>query len=220
MVARGLETFEKKWGVEPHMHLSLHNDLDSARMDTPKPEVILGMPDQKLQQVKQVHKITMPDTQLVRIKPKKDMPTQNNWTRRGKSKQQQQNTLSQRTRERDVPTTLQEPQKNKKEELATQKTQDAALYKGHRERPSNSNQTPDDPNQKRKGNVKWLASQEHHRPQHTSPNNEERPYFLIEGTSNRPWYLKLTWRNRHEWKTHHRPGHHETLKKTHHPMVG
>ena len=96
-VAQGLETLEKKWDVEPRMHLSLHNDLDSARMDTSKPEVILGMPDQKLQQVKQVHKITMRDTQLARIKPKKDMPTQNNWTHWGKSKQQQQNTLSQRT---------------------------------------------------------------------------------------------------------------------------
>ena len=70
-------------------------------------------------------------------------------------------------------------------------------------------------NRKRKGNAKWPANQEHQRPQQTSPHNVERPYFRTKGTGNRPWYLRLTQGNRHERKTRHRRGHHETPKKTH-----
>ena len=100
--ARGHEALEKERDVEPHAHFSLHDDLGSARMDTAKPKVIPGMPDQKLRQVEQIHKNTRHDTQLIRIKTKKNMPTQNNRKHRGKSKQQRlkprQNTLSQWTR--------------------------------------------------------------------------------------------------------------------------
>ena len=43
--ARGPKALEKEWNIEPRAHLSLCDDLGSARIDTAKPKVIPGMPD-------------------------------------------------------------------------------------------------------------------------------------------------------------------------------
>lgn len=147
------------------------------------------------------------------------MPTQNNRTHRGKSKQQRlkprENTLSQWTRKEEMLQGFHRSPTKARERNWQPERPKTALYRGHREQPSNTGCTPDDPDQKRKGNTKWPANQEHHRPQQTSPHNEERPYFRTKGISNRPWYSNSTRGNRHERKTHHRLGHHETPKKTH-----
>ena len=70
--AKGFKALEKLWDVEPCVHLSLHDDLHSARTDTMKPEIIPGMPHEKLRQIEKVHKDTRCNMQLIQVETEKN----------------------------------------------------------------------------------------------------------------------------------------------------
>lgn len=101
--ARRLKPLEEQREVEPYPRLHLGDDGSGTRANVSETEVIPGLPDQELTGIEEVNKDARSGPQLVRIKTKKSMPTEDNRTHGGKTKHEGlkpgQSTLSERAEE-------------------------------------------------------------------------------------------------------------------------
>ena len=145
------------------------------------------------------------------------MPSRNNRTHRGKSKQQRlkprQNTLSQRTgKEKMLQGFHRSPTKARERNRQPERPETLRCIKD----PTSNLSTQVDhlsiQIEKQKGTPSGPPIKST-----KDPSKLLHTMFLFrtKGTGNRPWYSRLTQGNRHERKTRHRRRHQETPKKTH-----
>jgi len=82
--ARRLKPLEEQREVEPYPRLHLGDDGSGTRANVSETEVIPGLPDKELANIKKINKDAGSGPQLIGIKTKKSKPTEDNRTHGGK----------------------------------------------------------------------------------------------------------------------------------------